>query len=168
MILGIDPGSITTGFGLITEEKGEMRCVEYGSWGATSKTIFTERLLFIGLGLQEIFLKYKIRAAVVEKTFFAKNVDSVTKLSHARGVCIYEAARARVPIFEYSPTEVKRNVVGYGRAGKDQVQLVIGQLLKLPTDVMTKYDMSDALALAIYHCRVAGTKQKIKEREILL
>jgi crossover junction endodeoxyribonuclease RuvC len=166
MILGIDPGSITTGYGIITEERGELRCVAYGTFGASNKTSFSERLLKIGEGLQELFKEHKIKAVVIEKTFFAKNVDSVTKLSHARGVCMYEAARAQVPIFEYSPTEVKMNVVGHGRAGKDQVQIVVGQLLKMNIQQMAKFDMSDALALAIHHCLNAGTMQKIKEREI--
>ncbi len=166
MILGIDPGSITTGYGIITEERGELRCVAYGILGASNKTSFSERLLKIGVGLQELFTQYKIHAVVIEKTFFAKNVDSVTKLSHARGVCMYEAARAGVEIYEYNPTEVKMNVVGHGRAGKDQVQIVVQQLLKMNSAQMAKFDMSDALALAIHHCLISGTMQKIREREI--
>ena len=166
MILGIDPGSITTGYGVITEESGKLRCVDFGTLGATNQTSFSQRLLVIGRGLQDLFIQYKIRAVAIEKTFFAKNVDSVTKLSHSRGVCIYEAARAGVPIFEYNPTEVKMNVVGHGRAGKDQVQIVVRQLLKMTNANMAKFDMSDALALAIHHCLIAGTMQKIKEREI--
>lgn len=166
MILGIDPGSITTGYGIITELGGELRCVAYGTFESPPKTPIAQRLLAIGHGLQDLFSKYKLQAVVIEKTFFAKNVDSVTKLSYARGVCVYEAARAEIPIFEYSPTEVKMNVVGHGRAGKDQVQILVRQLLRIPSSQMAKFDMSDALALAIHHHRVEGTREKIREREI--
>src|ERR1700677_797347 len=101
MILGIDPGSLTTGYGIITEVGGELRCVTYGVLQGPPKSALSRRLLEIGQGLQNLFTKHKVKAVVIEKTFFAKNVDSVTKLSHARGVCIYEAAKAGVPIFEY-------------------------------------------------------------------
>jgi len=168
MILGIDPGSVTTGYGIITEDEGELRCVAYGVIESPPKTSIAKRLLKIGQGIQKLFQEHKLKAVVIEKTFLAKNVDSVTKLSYARGVCVYEAARAGIPIFEYSPTEVKMNVVGHGRAGKDQVQILVGQLLKISTAQITKFDMSDALALAIHHCRVEGTWEKLREREISL
>ena len=79
---------------------------------------------------------------------------------------IVPGGRAGVPVFEYSPTEVKMNIVGHGRAGKDQVQILVKNLLKITSFHLDKFDMSDALALAIHHSRVAGTLEKMKEREI--
>lgn len=164
LILGIDPGSIVTGYGLVHESRGRLHCVSFGSFEGSPKDSFSRRLLTIGRGLAEILAKYKPAAVAVEKTFYAKNVDSVTKLSHARGVCIYEIARAQVPLFEYLPTEIKASVVGNGRAGKDQVQFVVRGLLGLP--VLEKFDMSDALAVAIHHARIATTREKMKQLEI--
>ena len=122
-------------------------------------------LLTIGQGLKEVLEKYRPHAVAVEKTFHAKNVDSVTKLSHARGVCLYEIARAQLPVFEYLPTEVKGSVVGNGRADKEQVQFVVRGLLGL--SALEKFDMSDALAVAIHHVRLASTGEKIRAREII-
>jgi crossover junction endodeoxyribonuclease RuvC len=166
IILGIDPGSRITGYGFVVEEAGELRCLDFGILQGSPKAPLTERLLSIGLGLEKLILKYLPDAIAIEKTFFAKNVDSVTKLGHARGVCLYEAARAKVPIFEYSPTEIKLNIVGHGRAGKDQVQMLVRQLLGLKSALMSTFDMSDALALAIHHSRISATLKKMKEREL--
>lgn len=166
IILGIDPGSLVTGYGFVLENYGDMKCIEFGVLEGQSKAPLSERILQIGLGLRALLQKFKPHAVAIEKTFFAKNVDSVTKLGQARGVCIYEAAQAQVPVYEYNPTEVKLNVVGYGRAGKDQVQLVVKQLLKLGSVDMQKFDMSDALALAIHHSRIATTLTKMREQEI--
>jgi crossover junction endodeoxyribonuclease RuvC len=164
--LGIDPGSRITGYGLVVEEAGTLSCLDFGILKGESKAPLAERLLEIGQGLQNIFLKHQPHAVAIEKTFFAKNVDSVTKLGHARGVCLYEAARAQVPVFEYSPTEIKLNIVGHGRAGKDQVQILVRQILRLKSVEMSTFDMSDALALAIHHCRIWTTLKKMREREI--
>lgn len=165
LILGLDPGSHITGYGLVREIAGNLRCEAFGILQAIdgSKNL-SDRLLTIGKGLEEILRSYKPDSAAVEKTFFAKNADSTTKLGHARGVCLYELAKAKVKIFEYSPTEVKRSLVGSGRAGKDQVQFMVQALLGLPP--MSPFDMSDALALAIHHARIATTQEKLKQLEI--
>jgi crossover junction endodeoxyribonuclease RuvC len=165
--LGIDPGSRITGYGIVLEEDGNLRCLDYGILQGSKKDTLSQRLLSIGQGLEKIFSKHQPHAVAIEKTFFAKNVDSVTKLGHARGVCLYEATKAGVPIFEYNPTEIKLNIVGHGRAGKDQVQILVRQILKLNSAYMTEFDMSDALALAIHHSRISTTLKKIKERELL-
>jgi crossover junction endodeoxyribonuclease RuvC len=166
IIMGIDPGSIVTGYGLVTEIAGELRCLEFGALDGGAKSAHGERLLKIGQGLEKIFRDHKPHAVAIEKTFFAKNADSAIKLGQARGVCLYEAARAKVPIYEYSPTEIKLSVVGNGRADKEQVLFVIGHLLKLKVDALAKFDMSDALALAIHHCRLSSTLNRLRNREI--
>jgi crossover junction endodeoxyribonuclease RuvC len=166
IVMGIDPGSIFTGYGFVVETAGELSCVDYGAIDGGAKSSHSHRLFRIGQGLEELFKKHKPQAVALEKTFFAKNVDSAIKLGQARGVCIYEAARAQVPIFEYSPTEIKLNVVGNGRADKEQVQFMIRQLLKLKSSPIEKFDMSDALALAIHHCRLSATLGKLQAREI--
>jgi crossover junction endodeoxyribonuclease RuvC len=164
LVLGIDPGSVVTGYGLVAEEGGRLVCISYGVFSGGLKKSFAQRLLSIGEGLREVLEKYKPTSVAVEKTFHAKNVDSVTKLSHARGVCIYEVARAQLPVFEYLPTEVKGSVAGNGRADKAQVQFVVRGLLGL--SAMEKFDMSDALAVAIHHVRLSTTQEKMKAREV--
>jgi crossover junction endodeoxyribonuclease RuvC len=165
LVLGIDPGSHFTGYGIVKEINGRLQCIAFGVLEANAKDPFAQRLLTIGEALAEIFRQYEPTAVALEKVFFAKNADSATKLGQVRGVCLYEAARAKVPIFEYNPTEVKSSIAGNGRAGKDQVQFVVQALLGLPT--LRKFDMSDALALAIHHSRQAATKKKMRESEIL-
>jgi crossover junction endodeoxyribonuclease RuvC len=164
IIIGIDPGSLITGYGLVGEFGGVLKCVAYGVLHASPKLAFSERLLKIGLGLEEIFSKYQPEAVALERVFFGRNVDSLTKLGQARGVCLYEAAKAGVKVFEYAPTEIKMSIVGHGRAQKDQVQFMVRGLLGLPP--MDRFDMSDALALAIHHVRIQGTRDKILASEI--
>jgi len=164
LVLGIDPGSLITGYGIVDERDGDLHAVIFGVLEAGSRETLARRLLTIGQGLNALFDKYKPASVALEKTFYAKNVDSVTKLGQARGVCLYEAARAQVPVFEYAPTEIKSSLAGSGRASKDQVQFLVRTLLKLPA--MEKFDMSDALALAIHHSRISTTKNKIREMEL--
>ena len=164
IVLGIDPGSHFTGYGIVKEVNGNLRCIAFGVLEGRPKDPYNQRLLTIGEGLAEILKQHQPTAVAIEKTFFAKNADSATKLGQVRGVCLYEVGRAGVPIFEYNPTEVKSNIVGNGRASKDQVQFLVQALLGLPQ--LSKFDMSDALALAIHHARWSMTKTKMREREI--
>ncbi|MDZ4677156.1 MAG: crossover junction endodeoxyribonuclease RuvC [Oligoflexia bacterium] len=165
LVLGIDPGSHFTGYGLVREVDGVLRCIAFGVIEGNKKDSMPKRLLDIGLGLQEIFQQHKPDAVSIEKMFFAKNADSATKLGQARGVCLYESARFGCPIFEYAPTEIKASLVGHGRAEKEQVQFIVQALLGLPA--MARFDMSDALALAIHHVRIATTRKRMKDLEVL-
>lgn len=165
VILGIDPGSLFTGYGVVTEANGFLQCLAFGVIESKPTQEMSQRLLSIGQGLNEILAKYKPTAVSLEKTFFAKNADSAAKLGQARGVCLYESARAKVKIFEYNPTEVKKGLTGSGRAEKDQVQMMVKALLGLPG--IGRYDASDALALAIHHLRVNQTINKIKSSELM-
>jgi crossover junction endodeoxyribonuclease RuvC len=164
LVLGIDPGSVTTGYGIVGESGGALHCVAYGVFEGNAKESLAKRLLIIGRGLEEIITQHEIAAVSLEKTFFAKNADSAAKLGQARGVLLYECAKAGLPVFEYNPTEVKASIVGNGRAEKEQVQFVIRTLLNLPA--MGKFDMSDALALAVHHVRIATTQAKMREMEL--
>ncbi|MBK9293277.1 MAG: crossover junction endodeoxyribonuclease RuvC [Oligoflexia bacterium] len=165
IILGIDPGSIFTGYGVVTEARGFLQCLAFGVIESTQSEKMQNRLLTIGSNLSEIIKKYKPSAISIEKTFYAKNADSAAKLGQARGVCLYEGAKAKVNIFEYNPTEVKKGLTGSGRAEKEQVQMMVKALLGLPT--MGRYDASDALALAIHHLRVSATMKNILKSELL-
>lgn len=157
IILGIDPGSNITGYGLIRIEKSNFIHLSHGviraSGGASadsSKTKdFADRIHQIGLGLRDVIREFKPQIAVIEKIFLARNVDSAFKLGHARGVCMYEATSAGLEVVEYATREVKKGVTGTGGADKEQVQLILSRLLgiKLPM----KLDASDALAMAYYH-----------------
>lgn len=148
-ILGIDPGSHITGYGIVGSDKGKLLHICNGSISTDSKTPLQERLNIIFDFLHAVVSDYQPDAAAIEEIFFAKNVKSAIMLGHARGVAILCAGRAGLPIFEYSPAKVKQSVVGYGNATKEQVQRMVKTLLNLPK--IPKADASDALAAAICH-----------------
>lgn len=163
-VLGVDPGSRVTGYGVISYDGGSMRCLAFGALETKASAAFDERLYIIGQGLEQVIQTYKPVAFSLEKSFLGKNADSASKLGHVRGVCLYEARRGNVPVFEYNPTEVKAGLTGAGRASKDQVQSFVSAILGLP--LMPKLDISDALALAIHHARYFSTLKKMKEMEM--
>ncbi len=171
VIVGIDPGTLFTGYGVVAENSGELQCLAFGVIESKATLHMHLRLLHLGTQLGFLFEKYKPKCVVIEKAFFAKNAESAMKLGQARGICLYESSRARLPIFEYNPTEVKKGLTGSGRAEKDQVQMMVQLLLNLSAGAkleMTKLDMSDALALAIHHAKVGTTLDILRESEINL
>jgi crossover junction endodeoxyribonuclease RuvC len=149
-ILGIDPGSETTGYGVIETDGSSHSAVLFGAIRTRPKTLFHERLLAIYSGLLEVFAQSRPDAVAVEEVFYATNVQSALKLGHARGVALLAAAQQKIPVFEYSPLEIKSAIVGYGRAEKHQVQGMVRFLLNLP-EIPTPDDAADALAVAICH-----------------
>jgi crossover junction endodeoxyribonuclease RuvC len=149
LVLGVDPGSIVTGYGLIEKDKGHIRFVDAGAISSPATAPFYERIYEIFRSMSEIMIRYKPEEMAIEDVFFAKNVKSSLKLGHARGAALIAAVSCGIKIFEYSPLEIKKSVVGYGRAGKDQVQAMVKIILKLPAVFGT--DTSDALAAAICH-----------------
>lgn len=168
IILGVDPGTLNTGFGVINEEGGEAHLLDFGVLELQGQIPMAKRLWLMGQKLKDLMIKHKPKAFVLEKTFFAKNADSAMKLGQARGVCLYEAQAAGLSIFEYNPTEVKKGLTGSGRAEKDQVRIMIRTILNLnekQMGMMTKLDMSDALALAVYHGRRAATMDLMRQAE---
>ena len=149
-ILGVDPGSETTGYGLIESDGSDLRVVTYGAIRTRARGPFHERLLKIYNGLTDLLTRERADVVSVEGVFHAANVQSALKLGHARGVVLLVAARHGLQVFEYSPLEVKRGIVGYGRAEKSQVQDMVHLLLRLP-ERPTPDDAADALAVAICH-----------------
>jgi len=158
-ILGIDPGSEVTGYGIIDSDGRRYQLVEYSVIRSAARTPFADRLLRIGRRLEEVIAQFRPQICAVEETFYAVNVKSALKLGQVRGAVLLVAARAGLEIFEYSPLEVKSALVGYGRAEKHQVQTMVRALLKL-AETPEPLDASDALAIAICHANTASTRRR--------
>lgn len=156
-ILGIDPGSITTGLGVIDVTRGKLTYVAHVSL-ATGGGDFNDRLLCIFQGVTEVMTTYQPQEVAVEKVFMSRNADSALKLGHARGAAIVAAGRC--PIAEYTPRAIKQALVGGGGADKRQVQHMVGMLLRLSDPLQA--DAADALATAICHAHHRETAMRMK------
>jgi len=148
IILGIDPGTATTGFGVIKYERNQFYCLEYGVIETLSSENSGERLKQINFDLNEIIKKYKPEMAAVESLFFFKNLKTVMPVSQARGVIIFTISKNNVPFLEFTPLQAKIAVTGYGKAKKPQVQEMVKNILNLEK-IPKPDDAADALALAI-------------------
>ena len=149
-VLGIDCGSRVTGYGVIDTAGADCIFVRCGAIRSKPSDPMAGRLKSIYNGIVEIIQEFAPEVAAFESLFYATNVQSALKLGQVRGVSMFAAAEANLPVFEYSPLEVKSAVTGYGRAEKPQVQQMVCALLKLESRPET-YDASDALAVAICH-----------------
>ena len=149
-VLGIDCGIERTGYGVVESDGRLHRIVTAGCISTSPKQALNLRLLEIARGLREVIVRHEPEAAAVEEVFYAQNVKTALKLSHARGVVLMAIAEAGIPLGEYSPLEIKTSVVGYGRAEKQQVKMMVHSLLKLK-DTIDSEDACDALAVAICH-----------------
>jgi crossover junction endodeoxyribonuclease RuvC len=149
-VFGIDPGSERTGYGCVGTDGGRHRLVVCGFVAAPAHTAFPERLLVIHARLAALLSEHRPDCVAIEDIFHAKNVRSALKLGHARGVALLAASQAGVPVAEYTPAEIKRAVVGFGRAEKRQVGSMVRLLLGLE-DVPSPHDVADAIAVAICH-----------------
>jgi crossover junction endodeoxyribonuclease RuvC len=158
-VLGIDPGSETTGWGVVEGDSRRYKLVEYGTLKASPRERFAARLLKIHSGVESLIEKFKPDVCAVEESFFALNAQTALKLGHVRGVVLVAAERAGVEIGEYAPRLIKQVIVGYGAAEKHQVQEMVRVLLKL-TNAPQPFDASDALAVAICHFHHAGLPQR--------
>ena len=150
IIFGIDPGSDRTGYGCVDTDGSRHRLVTCGAIKTKASATFPEKLLVIHSRLSTLLAECRPDAVAIENVFVAVNVRSALKLGHARGVAMLAAVEAGVPVFEYTPAEIKRAVVGYGRADKPQVQHMVKLLLGLAA-VPSPHDAADALAVAICH-----------------
>ncbi len=150
IVLGIDPGSIATGFGVVALENGRMRIISSGVIRVPSGAPFPERLERIHSEVIQQIETHHPDMVAVEDLFYAKNVKSVLKLGHARGVVLLAAAQSGLPVHEYAPRAVKQSVVGSGAATKDQVASMVIRLLGLEAGAV-KDDEADALAVAVCH-----------------
>nr|C6E1T0.1 RecName: Full=Crossover junction endodeoxyribonuclease RuvC; AltName: Full=Holliday junction nuclease RuvC; AltName: Full=Holliday junction resolvase RuvC [Geobacter sp. M21] len=160
IILGIDPGSRKTGYGIISKQGNRLIHVDNGAIFTQSAKDFPERLEKIFTGLSEIIAQYRPEVVAVEDVFLAKNAQSALKLGQARGAAIVAAVNVGLPVHEYTAMQVKQAVVGTGRAEKAQVQQMIKALLNLPE--VAQEDASDALAVAICHAHSAGMSALLK------
>ncbi|HVF49352.1 MAG TPA: crossover junction endodeoxyribonuclease RuvC [Pyrinomonadaceae bacterium] len=155
IVLGIDPGSETTGWGVVEGDGRRYRLVEYGTLKASPRERFAARLLKISDGVEELLARFSPDVCAVEEAFFAANAKTALKLGQVRGVILVAAERARVEIAEYAPRLVKQVVVGYGAAEKHQVQEMVRVLLRL-AEPPRPFDAADALAIAVCHFHHAG------------
>ena len=149
-LLGIDCGSERTGYGVIDSDGRQHRMVAAGCIRTSARDPFDRRLLTIAVELRRVIMEHRPECAVIEEVFFAANARSALKLSHVRGVALLVAAEATLTVAEYSALEVKKSVVGYGRAEKSQVQLMVASVLGLAAPLESE-DASDALAIAMCH-----------------
>jgi crossover junction endodeoxyribonuclease RuvC len=160
-VLGIDCGSERTGYGVIESDGLAHRMVSAGVIRTSPKAPFEQRLLVIAGELRRLIAKHLPQAAAVEEVFYSANVKTALKLAHVRGVALLSIAEAGLELAEYSPLEIKTSVVGYGRAEKSQVQLMVQSLLGLP-EALASEDACDALAVAICHATHEATSRKMR------
>lgn len=151
-ILGIDPGFATIGFGLISSDRGSHQLLQYGTVTTPPELDFPSRLVMIYDDITELLAALKPDAAAVEELFWGHNVTTGINVSHGRGVILLALAKANVPIYEYTPMQVKQAVAGYGKAEKRQVMDMTRRLLKMK-ELPRPDDAADALALALCHGR---------------
>ncbi len=148
--LGIDPGTATVGWAVISEKKGNLTPVAYGHISTSSKKRTAERLKEICGDMEKIIKKYKPGEAAVEDIFFFKNVKTAVTVSQARGAILLTLERHKIRISEYTPLQIKQALTGYGRAEKKQVQYMVKRVLDLK-NIPKPDDTADALAIAICH-----------------
>ena len=153
-ILGIDPGVAIVGFGLIETERSAVRMLQYGAINTSAGLPLATRLVQIEQDLTQLIRQFQPDEIAIEELFFSKNITTGIAVAHARGIILCTAAKSGIPLFEYTPMQVKQAVVGYGLAEKRQVMDMVRRLLKLKA-VPRPDDAADALALAICHARSA-------------
>ncbi|MGP0628090.1 crossover junction endodeoxyribonuclease RuvC [Nitrospina sp. 32_T5] len=161
-VLGIDPGSNCTGYGIVESDRNTLKSIHWGSIKSKSRTPFPERLKAIYDDLTRVIDEYKPEVVAIEDLFFAVNAQSTIKLGQTRGVALLAAVNASLTVAEYTPLEVKLSIVGYGRADKNQVRDMVTTLLRLKSKP-EPLDASDALAVAICHLHNHGTSNRLKE-----
>ena len=162
-VLGIDPGSEVTGWGVVEGEANRYRLLEFGAIRSSTNRSFPARLLNISNGIDEVIARHNPQACAIEDGFLATNVKVTLKLGQVRGVAMLAAERAGLEINEYSPRLVKQTVVGYGNAEKHQVQEMVRILLSM-VKAPEPQDAADALAVAICHFHHFGLAQRIQRQ----
>ena len=166
-ILGIDPGVAIVGFGLIESDRGTLRMLQYGAITTPAGLPLAARLAQINRDMEELIDTFRPDEISVEELFFSKNITTGIAVAHARGVILCAAEKKKIPIYEYTPMQVKQAVAGYGLADKKQVMDMTRRLVKLKA-VPRPDDAADALAIALCHARSAtsllrGTYPNVKE-----
>lgn len=155
-ILGIDPGYAIVGYGIIDYESNHFNVVKYGAITTPANMEFSRRLQNIFNDLSQLVLTYRPDALSIEKLFFNTNTTTAIDVAQARGVILLSAVNNGLPVYEYTPLQIKQAVTGYGRAEKKQVMEMVRQLLNLKA-VPKPDDTADALAIAICHAHTGGS-----------
>jgi len=161
-VLSVDPGTQVVGYAVLDWAGDDAAVVEASVIRLTKFGSYTDRLLALHRALREIIQTYRPREVAVEDVFFARNPRSALLLGQARGVVLLTAAQLDLPIFEYTPAEVKQAIVGHGGASKQQVQRMVASLLHLES-VPRPHDVADALAIALCHCHRTGRSGREQE-----
>jgi crossover junction endodeoxyribonuclease RuvC len=161
VILGIDPGTVVTGWGVVQAIGSTLRHVGHGTVNASTAEPQAARLSRIYRALNKVLLEFRPDSVSLERVFFAQNVQSALKLGQARGVALLAAAEYGVDVHEYSAVEIKSAVVGFGHATKQQVQMMIGSLLRVADRVPA--DAADALAAAICHLNRQAFESRVAD-----
>ena len=164
-ILGIDPGVAIVGFGVVEQEKGQTRMVQYGAITTEAGLPLATRLVQIENDLHQLIRQFQPDVISIEELFFSKNITTGIAVAHARGVILCAAEKMGVPIYEYTPMQVKQAVVGYGLAEKHQVMDMVRRILKLNA-VPKPDDAADALAIALCHARSATSLLRRKDPNV--
>lgn len=159
-ILGIDPGYAIIGYGIIDFLGGKYKTLSYGAITTSSDTPFTKRLELIYDELELIIAKTKPQVAAIERLYFQNNQKTAIDVAQARGVIMLALQKSKLPVFEYTPLQIKTALTGYGRAKKPQMMEIIRRHLGLK-EVPKPDDTADALAVALCHAQSAGTKLKM-------
>lgn len=166
LVIGIDPGTATTGYGLVREDDdGSLAVVDYGVVLTTPDMPMPERLLLMYRQLKEILLLHRPESGAVEKLFFARNSRTAISVGQGRGVVLLALAESGVEVSEYTPMEVKLAVAGYGGADKSQIQEMVRMLLGLES-IPKPDDAADALAIAICHLQFSRTRALYDEADV--
>lgn len=160
-IMGVDPGTAITGYGLIRYDGSRFSLVECGCIRTSPESPMSERLQILYRELTNIIRRYKPEQFAIEELFFNKNARTALAVGHARGVAMLAASSSDMPVFEYTPLQVKQAVTGFGRAAKTQVQYMVKTILALP-EAPTPDDVADALAVAICHGQLYSWVRKLK------
>lgn len=165
LVLGIDPGTALCGFGVVEEGEGsDARLIDYGAIATSADLPLPERLRRVHAALTELIARHRPASVAVEELFFARNARTALSVGHARGVALLAAAQAGLPVYEYTPRQVKQAIAGYGSAPKEQVQEMVRLVLGLDF-VPEPDDAADAVAVAICHLHSARLNDIISQAQ---
>jgi crossover junction endodeoxyribonuclease RuvC len=162
VILGLDPGTASTGFGVISVVGNRLQALDYGVMQTPAGMALEKRLELIFTDMNELLAKHHPTATAVESLFFNVNVRTALAVGHARGVTLLACSRAGCEVYEYTPQQIKQAVVGYGKATKEQVMEMVRVLLGLPTALKSDH-AADALGVAICHANTTGIREGIRK-----
>ena len=160
IILGIDPGFAITGYGVIRYEKNKLQLLEYGVVSTKKEIPFTERLMAIDAKIRKLCEIYKPDCCAIEELFFNNNAKTAIAAAQGRGIAVGAVASMGIPVYEYTPLQVKQAVVGYGRAEKKQIQQMVKMIMHM-NEIPKPDDAADAIAIAICHSQWLLTAKPI-------